>query len=205
MGNAGGTITQSHERVPFCLNIEWREREQSTSRLCVIGCFRRASDFHLGRRKGEEEWGKKKKKRKERGKELFPLRVPIFAQRARARKHEGKTREIRRSFRVADTQREFLFFELVHFIRSCYTMRIFFFFLPFSFLPFFPFFFLEIFYGTVSFPPLFRCFFVERAFIWQLLRCKSNFNNDTLKLYASVAGFLLDLVNRFWFETCSYG
>lgn len=138
MGNAGGTITQSHERVPFCLNIEWREREQSTSRLCVIGCFRRASDFHLGRRKGEEEWGKKKKKkRKERGKELFPLRVPIFAQRARARKHEGKTREIRRSFRVADTQREFLFFELVHFIRSCYTMRIFFFFLPFSFLPFF--------------------------------------------------------------------
>lgn len=73
MGNAGGTITQSHERVPFCLNIEWREREQSTSRLCVIGCFRRASDFHLGRRKGEEEWGKKKKKEERKGEGTFPL------------------------------------------------------------------------------------------------------------------------------------
>lgn len=158
--------------------------------------------FPPGTSKGRGGMGKeKKKKRKERGKELFPLRVPIFAQRARARKHEGKTREIRRSFRVADTQREFLFFELVHFIRSCYTMRIFFFFLPFSFLPFF--------FGNLlrnCFLSTFvSLFFVERAFIWQLLRCKSNFNNDTLKLYASVAGFLLDLVNRFWFGTCSYG
>lgn len=158
--------------------------------------------FPPGTSKGRGGMGKEKKKRKERGKELFPLRVPIFAQRARARKHEGKTREIRRSFRVADTQREFLFFELVHFIRSCYTMRIFFFFLPFSFLPFF---FWKSFTELFPFHLCFRCFFVERAFIWQLLRCKSNFNNDTLKLYASVAGFLLDLVNRFWFETCSYG
>lgn len=41
MGNATGTITHSQQRVQFYLNIEWWQREQSTSRLCVIGCFGR--------------------------------------------------------------------------------------------------------------------------------------------------------------------
>lgn len=203
MGNAGGTITQSHERVPFCLNIEWREREQSTSRLCVIGCFRRASDFHLGRRKGEEEWGKKKKKKEERkGEGTFPLTRSHF----RATRSCSETRrENERNKTKFSSGRHTTRISILR-ARTLHTVVLydayFFFLLAFFFSSFF---FLEIFYGTVSFPPLFRCFFVERAFIWQLLRCKSNFNNDTLKLYASVAGFLLDLVNRFWFETCSYG
>ena len=169
--------------------------EQSTSRLCVIGCFRRASDFHLGRRKGEEEWRKEKKKKKGKkgggGKELFPLRVPIFAQPARARKHEGKTREIRRSFRVADTQREFLFFELVHFVRSCYTMRIFF--SSSSFLPFF-FLFLEISYGTVS-SPLFRCFSSNVLLYGSC--CGVKVILTTVRAEALCRIFLLDLVNKF--------
>ena len=196
MGNAGGTITQSHERVPFCLNIEWRERESSRLLDCVLlGAFdaRPISTWDVERER--RNGGKKKKKKKGKkgggGKELFPLRVPIFAQPARARKHEGKTREIRRSFRVADTQREFLFFELVHFVRSCYTMRIFF--SSSSFLPFF-FLFLEISYGTVS-SPLFRCF-SSNALLYGSC-CGVKVILTTVRGEALCRIFLLDLVNKF--------
>lgn len=169
MGNAGGTITQSHERVPFCLNIEWREREQSTSRLCVIGCFRRASDFHLGRRKGEEEWGKKKKKEERKGEGTFPLTRSHF----RATRSCSETRrENERNKTKFSSGRHTTRISILR-ARTLHTVVLydayFFFFLPFSFLPFF---FWKSFTELFPFHLCFRCFFVERAFIWQLLRLK---------------------------------
>lgn len=155
-------------------------------------------DVERERRNGE----RKKKEEERKGEGTFPLTRSHF----RATRSCSETRrENERNKTKFSSGRHTTRISILR-ARTLHTVVLydayFFFLLAFFFSSFF---FLEIFYGTVSFPPLFRCFFVERAFIWQLLRCKSNFNNDTLKLYASVAGFLLDLVNRFWFETCSYG
>ena len=82
MGNAGGTITQSHERVPFCLNIEWRERESSRLLDCVLlGAFdaRPISTWDVERER--RNGGKKKKRKKERkgggGRNFSPYAFPF--------------------------------------------------------------------------------------------------------------------------------
>lgn len=155
-------------------------------------------DVERERRNGE----RKKKEEERKGEGTFPLTRSHF----RATRSCSETRrENERNKTKFSSGRHTTRISILR-ARTLHTVVLydayFFFLLAFFFSSFF---FWKSFTELFPFHLCFRCFFVERAFIWQLLRCKSNFNNDTLKLYASVAGFLLDLVNRFWFETCSYG
>ena len=180
MGNAGGTITQSHERVPFCLNIEWRERESSRLLDCVLlGAFdaRPISTWDVERER--RNGGKKKKKRKKERKGGREGTFPLTRSHFRATRSCSETRrENERNKTKFSSGRQTTRISILR-ARTLRTVVLYdaYFFFFFFFSSFFFSFFGNLLWNC--FLTFVSLFLVERAFIRQLLRCKSNFNNGT--------------------------